>query len=416
MNNRKMLLPKKSGQSLIEILVAIGVGVIMLVGAVTALTPAIKSLSDVSKTQGSAAISKELLNNLRILAESNWHNIDTLSTSTKYFLNTATSTFTVATGTEGIIADGIASGLVGHWKLDEATGTTVGDFSGFGNTGTSTGAYATSGYVGFARSFNGSGNYINLGSNNILGSSAFTLLAWINTTTVSKYSGAVAVGNSATGQAAYIGTVAGATIGISNSIGGGFYGANYGSGVSSLNKWVHVAMTFSGGSGGTATIYVDGQGSVSATSTPNLGSNTRLIGRIGSDTAYDFSGLIDDVRIYNRALTAPEISAIYRANLFTRSFQISDVYRDANDSDKIIEGTSGSYDPSTKKVTIEYGWPGSQLKTFYAYFTRYKNKSFVQTSWQAGASSSYTSTTANWFTTSSNINYSTSTGIRILGL
>lgn len=402
---------------MIEILVAIGVGVIMLVGAVTALTPAIKSLADVSKTQGAASVSKELLDNLRIFADANWHNIDTLSTSTKYFLNTATSTFTVATGTEGIIADGITSGLIGYWKLDEATGTYVGDFSGSGNFGTSTGTYATSGYIGGARKFNGAGDYIDLGGNNILGSNPFTLAAWINTETVSKYSGAITIGNSAAGQSAYIGTVFTANSGgTSNSIGGGFYGVNYGSGVTTLNKWVHLAMSFSGGAGGQVNIYVDGVNKISATSTPNLGNATKKIGRIGTDTTYDFAGLIDDARIYNRALSAAEISTIYRANIFTRSFQVSDVYRDSNDSDKIIDGTSGSYDPSTKKITIEYGWPGAQLKNFSAYFTRYRNKSFVQTSWQTGPSSAYTTTTASWFTTSSNINYSTSTGIRILGL
>lgn len=412
-----MILQKQSGQSLIEILVAIGVGVIMLVGAVTALTPAIKSLTDVSRTQGASAISKELLDNLRIFTEENWHNIDTLSTSTKYFLNTATSTFVVATGTEAVVADGITSGLVGYWKMDDNTVASVMDFSGNATSGAVVGATATSSCLaGGCYSFNGSGDYIDLGSNPILGNTTFTLSGWINTNSVNKYSGAVAIGNSAVGQLAYIGTVETAQVGSSNSIGGGFYGTNYGSGIVSTNKWVYVAMTFAGGVDGAVNLYVDGEIKASATSTPNLGSATRRIGRTGTDTSYDFSGKIDDVRIYNRALSAAEVDTIYRANIFTRDFQISNVYRDGNDEDKIIEGTSGSLDPSTKKITIEYGWAGAQLKTFSAYFTRYKNRAFVQSGWQGGASSTYTSTTANWFSTSSNINFSTSTGIRILGL
>ena len=413
-----MILQKKSGQSLVEILVAIGVGVIMLVGAITALAPAIKSLTDVSKTQGSTAISKELLDNLRIFAETNWHNIDTLSTSTKYFLNTATSTFVAATGTEAVIADGITAGLVGYWKFDDNTTTSTMDFSGNATSGIVVGnTIATSScWSGGCYIFDGTGDYVDLGENSITGSSAFTLSAWINTNEINKYSGAVAIGNSAIGEGVYIGTVDTAQVGVSDSIGGGFYGANYGTGVVSINKWTHVAMTFSGGAGGTATIYVDGVSSVSATSTPNLGSTTRRIGRITTDTLFDFSGKVDEVRIYNRALSAAEVDTIYRADIFTRSFQVSDVYRDSADADKIIEGTAGSPDPSTKKITIEYGWPGTQLKTFSAYLTRYKNRSFVQAGWQGGASSTYTSTTANWFTTSSNIDYSTSTGIRIFGL
>ena len=413
-----MILQRKSGQSLIEILVAIGVGVIMLVGAVTALTPAIKSLSDISRTQGSASASKELLDNARIFAESNWHNIDTLSTSQKYFLNTATSTFAVATGTETVMSDGITSGLVGYWKLDDNAGASVMDFSGSRVNGSIVGGtVATSScWSGGCYSFDGTGDYIDIGSSTILGSSAFTISAWINASAINKYSAAVAIGNSAAGQLAYIGTVTTAQIGVSNSIGGGYYGSNYGSGVASTNKWVHVVMTFSGGTGGTTNMYIDGENKLAATSTPNLGATTRRIGRIGTDTGYDFPGKIDDVRIYNRALTAAEISTIYRANLFTRNFQLSNVYRDENNFDKIITGTSGTLDPSTKQITIEYGWPGSQPKTFSAYLTRYRNKSFVQTSWQAGASSTYTSTTANWFTTSTGISYSTSTGIRIEGL
>ncbi len=403
---------------MIEILVAIGVGVIMLVGAVTALVPAIKSLSDISRTQGSASASKELLDNVRIFAESNWHNIDTLSTSQKYFLNTATSTFAVATGTETVISDGITSGLVGYWKLDDNLGTSVMDFSGNGNSGSKAGnpTATSSCWAGGCYLFNGAGDYIDIGNNTILGSSAFTLSAWINPTAINKYSAALMIGNSAAGQSAYIGTIATAQVGTSNSIGGGFYGINYGSGVTSANKWVHVAMTFSGGADGSANIYIDGENKLTATSTPNLGSATRRIGRIGTDTIYDFPGKIDDVRIYNRALAPAEINTIYRADLFTRNFQVADVYRDENNSDKIITGTGGTLDPSTKRITIEYGWPGSQLKTFSAYLTRYRNKSFVQTSWQAGASSTYTSTTANWFTTSSGVSYSTSTGIRIEGL
>jgi type II secretory pathway pseudopilin PulG len=97
---------KRKGQSLIEILVAIGVGVVMLVGAITALTPAIKSQTDANKSQVGAALGAELLDNARVFAEANWHNIDTLtaSSSVKYYLKATTSPFTFATGTQTITA------------------------------------------------------------------------------------------------------------------------------------------------------------------------------------------------------------------------------------------------------------------------------------------------------------------------
>jgi len=416
-----MILRKKSGQSLIEILVAIGVGVIMLVGAVTALTPAIKSLSDVSRTQGAASASKELLDNLRIFADANWHNIDTLSTSTKYFLNTATSTFVVATGTEGIIADGITSGLIGYWKLDEATGTYVGDFSGSGNFGTSTGTYATSGYIGGARKFNGVSDYIRTNSVATISTSSVSLCAWFRTINPSQAGQGVVYNgsdNSANGYGWFI-NKEGVSSGNIHLLYGGIFWFDTGIKISDSN-WHHGCMVIN--SDGHPEFLLDGivsySGSSKTINLPTLyleiGRNDYAIGHPG--TARYFNGLIDDIRVYNRALSSTEINTIYRANIFTRSFQVSDVYRDSNDSDKIIEGTSGSFDPSTKKITIEYGWPGAQLKNFSAYFTRYRNKSFVQTSWQSGPGTAYTTTTASWFTTSSNINYSTSTGIRILGL
>lgn len=413
MENRK-------GQSLIEILVAIGVGTIMLVGAITALAPIIKSSADVNRSQVGAALGKEILDNVRIFAEANWHNLDTLATTSvnKYFLNAATSTFLIATGTESVPGDEITSGLVGYWKFDDASGTQVMDFSPNRSNGTwygtSTQRYAT-GTVGFAGKFNGTGDYLDIGSNSITGTSAFTLSAWINTTSLSNYSGAISIGSSATGQLAYIGTVAAAQVGTSSSIGGGFYGANYGSGDFSINRWAHVVMTFAGGAGGAMTIYVNGISKVSAAYTPNLGALYRRIGRIGSDTSYDFSGKVDDARVYNRALTASEIFNIYNANIFYRDFYVDDVYRDSGGN---IVTAAGGLDPSTKKVTVEYYWGLVPAKTLTVYLTRSGNRTLWQTDWSGGANASGpASSTGNTFSTSSGINFSTSSGaIRINGL
>ncbi len=74
-----------------------------------------------------------------------------------------------------------------------------------------------------------------------------------------------------------------------------------------LNTWVHVAGTWDGT---TARVYVNGAevASVPAASLPN---NTLAL-RIGSDNtgATRFAGSVDEVAIYNRALSAAEIAAI----------------------------------------------------------------------------------------------------------
>ena len=72
-----------------------------------------------------------------------------------------------------------------------------------------------------------------------------------------------------------------------------------------LNTWNHVAITYNGSS---ASNYVNGV--VVNTSVATLGNNTAplLIGSSG--TCAPFAGLMDDVQIYNRALTQLEIQAI----------------------------------------------------------------------------------------------------------
>ncbi|MFB3092022.1 MAG: LamG domain-containing protein [Dehalococcoidia bacterium] len=79
------------------------------------------------------------------------------------------------------------------------------------------------------------------------------------------------------------------------------------------NDWNHVAVTYSKTTG-LATLYVNGVSVASkdvGSFTPQT--STQLhIGRRMSD-GYSFSGLIDEIAIYSRALTAAEIKAIYDA-------------------------------------------------------------------------------------------------------
>ncbi len=111
---------KKSGQSLIEVLVGIAVGVIMIIGAITVAVSALKSSADAGRVQASTALAKELLENVRSWAEGDWHNVLSLSTSSanKYYLNTATSPFTTSTGSENIVAGGIT--YTRSFFIDEA--------------------------------------------------------------------------------------------------------------------------------------------------------------------------------------------------------------------------------------------------------------------------------------------------------
>jgi hypothetical protein len=74
-----------------------------------------------------------------------------------------------------------------------------------------------------------------------------------------------------------------------------------------LGRWIHVAGTWDGA---TARVYVDGV-AVASTPAPTLPSNTLAL-RIGGDSTGGnrFDGLIDEVAVYDRALSAAEIADI----------------------------------------------------------------------------------------------------------
>ena len=99
---------------------------------------------------------------------------------------------------------------------------------------------------------------------------------------------------------------------------------NANSGVSlSLNAWHFIVGTYDGT---TVSLYVDGQlaGTAPLTGPIQDNSSTTSIGTKFADgtTFYSFNGRVDDVGIYNRALTPAELQAIYNggeAGAFTQT-------------------------------------------------------------------------------------------------
>ena len=84
-----------------------------------------------------------------------------------------------------------------------------------------------------------------------------------------------------------------------------------------FNRWVHIAAVFVNGLVTQDTIFVDGKSrTVGCLSDAGFASCNNLSGLAGSpfDFAgrqFPFHGMLDDVRIYNRALTAAEVLAIF---------------------------------------------------------------------------------------------------------
>ncbi len=105
-HNHQYIVRGSSGQSLIEVLVAIGIGVLFIVAAVSLIAPALKVNTTANSAQTAGALSKELGDNVRAWAGGSWNNVFSLATSSanQYYLNTLFSPFAAAQGTETITA------------------------------------------------------------------------------------------------------------------------------------------------------------------------------------------------------------------------------------------------------------------------------------------------------------------------
>ena len=200
-------------------------------------------------------------------------------------------------------AAGSTSGLVAAYSFDEGAGSVLTDASGNGHDGTISGATWAGGHDGGALSFNGSSASVDLGALGTFYQSGFTLEAWLQKATTKKDVGVLGTWTPSGGPMIWIDHIVGdyqLTLGAS----GLQYYLDSGH-PANLGQWQHVAATFDGS---TARFYIDGTEVASRSVTYSVGtSNAWRIGAYGSPAGNFFDGLIDNVRIYNRALGASEI-------------------------------------------------------------------------------------------------------------
>jgi len=196
---------------------------------------------------------------------------------------------------------------VAAYSFNEGSGTTLHDTSGNGNNGTLQGgaSWTTSGKYGGAISFNGTNAYINVpNSSSLQVTSAMTLEAWVNPSLVNgAWRDVIYKGNDnyyLEADSTGIKPVAGGTFGGSN-------GNAIGTGALTVNTWAHLAGTYDGA---TLRLYVNGVQVSSVAKTGAITASTNAL-QIGGDSIYGqyFPGTIDEIRIYNRALSATEIQS-----------------------------------------------------------------------------------------------------------
>jgi len=198
-------------------------------------------------------------------------------------------------------------GLVAAYGLNAGSGTTVSDASGANNPGTISGAtWSTAGMFGTnALSFDGVNDWVTVADSNSLDmTGALTMEAWVKPTSANGFGTVMfkersggdnyslyAVNDTGHPPAVYLRTTAGFEL--------------EGPAALPLNAWSHLAATYDGS---TLSLYVNGN---LASSIPANGAITTSTGalRIGGNSVFGdyFQGLIDEVRIYNRALNIGEV-------------------------------------------------------------------------------------------------------------
>ena len=195
---------------------------------------------------------------------------------------------------------------------NESTSTT--DYSDSGNNGTVSGATwgATSGIDGGAYTFSNYTDYISLGDSFLDGLTEATFSTWVYHNTTSDDDDIILVGDHNSASPFVFWRDESSTDSYAFLINDGvdYSGVHYSNTVPSQGSWTHLALTFVGGD--EVRLYIngteDGNSPFSMTSIDNIESSTDSI-YIGNN----FDGIIDELTIFDSALTPQQISTIYNS-------------------------------------------------------------------------------------------------------
>jgi|GEM_PF-1220213 len=271
---------------------------------------------------------------------------------------------TIASNSQQFYNVTVNSGVIGYWNMDESSGTiTVADSSGNNNTATANSTTdINTGQYGNARTYNGSSDFINLPSavmNNF--TTGLTFSIWAKPTSTPAWSRFIDLGNTGTTNNGILLYRGGPNGGTSNDLSFVvFNGATNGGAVTLSNGIINNAWhlyTVTEDTLGHVVIYRDGGvASVSGTTAvpPNVTRSNDYIGKSNNGDAL-YGGSTDEVRIFNRALTATEVSNLYNNNT-TSVYSLSSDLTVSNN----FTMTAGALTAGTNNITtVNYVQTGS---------------------------------------------------------
>jgi len=263
--------------------------------------------------------------------------------------------------------------FVGWWKFDEIQGNIAHDSAGSNNGTLVNGPAWTTGKIAGALAFDGVDDYVEIPDTNLNLTSQVTLSAWVNIKSRTTRQAIV-------GQWNYIDSPAKQSV-LLDARGDidqrfGFSLSNDGTDATRTTvyseqrflpeTWYHVVGTYDGS---IMKLYINGEMESSASKTGNIFiSNTEwLIGALNSGTDAYFNGIIDDVRIYNRALSETEVRQIFEdgGGIMDCYNNIDPYYWQFNMPDMIHIETPDDVETVRTNV-INYlwpvtGWPGNNM-------------------------------------------------------
>ena len=199
-------------------------------------------------------------------------------------------------------------GLVAAYGFSDGAGTALSDVSGHGHPGTLSGpTWSASGHSGGALAFDGVNDFVSIADHNELDlTTGMTLEAWVNPSALGTAWRTVLFKE----QAAHMTYALYANSSTSRPAGQVYVGGQRdarGPAALATGAWTHLASSYDGT---TLRLYVNGtQAAALATSGPMTVSTGPL--KLGGNAIWGewFAGRIDDVRVYNRALSASELQS-----------------------------------------------------------------------------------------------------------
>ncbi|KXK09361.1 MAG: hypothetical protein UZ20_WS6002000576 [candidate division WS6 bacterium OLB21] len=269
------------------------------------LSNSMLELNSVGKTIGNGIYDSAIIDSGK---PSSWESV-TITPNDKYNFALPDNQQSVNTGAAGVI-DMSGNFLLLH--LDDI-GSTITDTSGNNNNGTSVNTSQVLGQFANARRFNGTSSYIEIGNSaNLNPTTEITIETWIkwNINPASGAQWAQIINKNVDNQYQIQHNYNNSTFefAIRTNVNRRYV---LGTTVPQQGIWYHVVGTYNGSS---MRIYVNGNLENTISLTGTIQSSTTPL-RIGSRTSGDrfFNGDIDEVAIYNRALTGTEISSRYNS-------------------------------------------------------------------------------------------------------